>query len=282
MRLDDITPMILAYNEERNIERCLSALRWAKRVVVVDSFSDDGTVEMCRAHDGVDLVQRPFESAARQGNFGLSLVESEWVLSLDADYVVTDDLMQEIRALSPDATINGYWVRFVYCVFGLPLRGTLYPPRKVLYRRAWAQYFDDGHTQRVRVPGGEGRLSAPILHDDRKDLARWFRSQARYAQLEAAKLATAGVETLRPIERVRRAKYLAAFLNLLWCLVVKRTILDGRAGWYYAFQRMIAELMLSVCLLDRDLREGPGERRESDRASGQATQTCGRDNRDDR
>src|SRR2546428_5645948 len=100
--LDEITVLILTYNEAPNIRRTLERLRWAHRIVVVDSYSTDETVEIAKGFPNVDLVQRRFDSFARQCNFGLEQIRSRWVLSLDADYVLSDELLKEIGTLQLD------------------------------------------------------------------------------------------------------------------------------------------------------------------------------------
>lgn len=257
MSPESITPMILAWNEAPNIGRCLASLRWARRVVVVDSFSDDATREICAEFPNVDVVEREFDSFARQANFGLSQIRTEWVLSLDADYVVPDDWCAEIEPLT-DADVAGYSASFVYCVFGHSLRGTVYPPRTVLYRCASAAYGDDGHAHRVRIDGRVEPLNLRIAHDDRKRLGRWFAAQARYVREEADKLQAA--EELAIPDRIRRAIVFAPALMFVYCLLVRGCILDGWRGWYYAMQRACAETMLSIELLDRKLRGIGGER----------------------
>ena len=82
---DQITPLIITYNEAPNICRTLGKLLWAQRIVVIDSGSTDGTVEILRGYPQVEVIQRPFINAASQCNFGLTQVVSPWVLSLDAD-----------------------------------------------------------------------------------------------------------------------------------------------------------------------------------------------------
>src|SRR5450631_1585726 len=180
--------MILTFNEEANIGRTLAKLTWAKRILIVDSGSTDRTLEIVSQHAQAVVVQRNFDTAASQCNFGLAQIESEWVLSLDADYVLSDELIAEIAALRPKSNVRGYWVRFVYQIFGHSLRASVYPRRGVLYRRSSATYVDEGHTQRVRIDGGLLTLTNPIYHDDRKPISRWFGSQARYVSLEASHL----------------------------------------------------------------------------------------------
>jgi len=254
VNLEQVTPMILAYNEEDNLPRTLQALRWARRVIVVDSFSTDRTLEICRGFDNVEVAQRKFDSAASQGNFGLSQVETTWTLSLDSDYFVPDGFVDELQRLDPADDITGYFVGFRYAVFGAPLRGTLYPPRQVLYRTAEAKYLDDGHTQRVRTTSETRNLECLLIHDDRKSLSRWFHSQIRYARLEAEKLASTPAGKLGRADRLRKLILPAPFAALFYTLFVKGVILDGWPGWYYSLQRFTAELILSLTLLDRKLR----------------------------
>lgn len=255
MKSGQITPLILAWNEEENIRRCLERLEWAENILVVDSGSTDRTLEICAEFPGVRVIFHPLESLADQANFGLSQVTTPWVLSLDADYILPVDFEKTLEKF--DATgLNGVSAEFTYCVFGKPLRGTLYPPRIVLHRVKDVRYVQDGHAHRVVVNGTVGKLGVRIDHDDRKTLARWFLSQSGYARLEAEKLLRADSRGLSRQDRLRAAVWVAPWLVVFWCLVVKGCLLDGRAGMYYTFQRMLAETMLSICLLDARLRRG--------------------------
>ncbi|XGV97082.1 MAG: glycosyltransferase family 2 protein [Leptolyngbya sp. BL-A-14] len=247
--LTTITPVILTYNEASNIDRTLQKLTWAKRIVVVDSGSTDETLAILQRYPQVDVFQRSFDTHANQWNYGLQQVQTEWVLSLDADYQVSDELVAEIAKVPSDSAIDAYYAPFKYCVFGKPLRATLLPPRAVLFQRDRATYFDDGHTQQLKVDGITGELAAYIYHDDRKPLHRWLWAQDRYAILEAQKLLATPDETLSLGDRLRRQKIIAPFIILFYCLILHRGILDGRAGWYYAFQRVLAEMLLSLHLL---------------------------------
>lgn len=257
MDLTSITPLVLTYNEEANIERTLDRLRWADRVVVVDSYSDDATVHLVTSYDNVDLVQREFDHFADQCNYGLEQVDTEWVLSLDADYVCSADLIDEIQSLPSSPPVNGYSVSFIYCVSGTPLRGSLYPPRTVLYRHENATYVRDGHGHRVQVESSVGALDAPIYHDDRKSLDRWLDNQRRYARLEAKKLADA--EDVGFADRLRKTNVLGPILTPLYCLFVQGLILDGWPGWYYTLQRTYAELLLALVRVDAQVRAKDGE-----------------------
>ncbi|NJR64861.1 MAG: glycosyltransferase family 2 protein [Leptolyngbyaceae cyanobacterium CRU_2_3] len=249
--LNCVTPVILTFNEAPNIERTLSHLAWAKQIVVVDSYSTDETLDILKAYSQVQVFQRQFDTHANQWNYGLQQVQTQWILALDADYELTNSLVQELSTLSPQTSTDSYAVRFQYCVFGQPLRGAILPPRTVLFRKDKAIYIDDGHTQLLQVNGNTEMLSGYIRHDDRKPLSRWLWAQDRYAILEAQKLRAIPPDQLSWSDRIRRYKVIAPLLVLFYCLILRRGILDGQAGWYYAFQRMLAETLLSIHLLSK-------------------------------
>jgi len=256
-----LTVLLLTYNEESNIERTLAALKWVPSILAIDSGSTDRTLEILASEPTVTVRHRPFDSFADQCNFGLNLIRTEWVLSLDADYVVTPALAEEICACFREAEkmqFAGFAVPFRYCIAGKPLRGTLLPPRICMYRTAGARYRNDGHGHRVDVPGKVGRLFNPILHDDRKPLERWLTSQLGYLTIEARKLQTTPASQLSIADRLRLKTPLAPLAALVLCLLVNGGILDGWQGWTYAFQRCYAEILLKLMLLEtRAIRRDP-------------------------
>jgi glycosyltransferase involved in cell wall biosynthesis len=246
----EITPLILTFNEVPNIGRTLEKLSWAKEIVLIDSGSTDRTVEIaCSAHPRVQVVTRPFDSFAGQCNFGLSHVSTEWVLSMDADYVLTPELVAEIQSLTPSPDIAGYSANFRYCIYGHPLRSTVYPARTVLYRRQLALYRDEGHGHRVTIKGKVTTLSGKIDHDDRKPFTYWLQSQDRYATIEARHLLSVSLDQLSLQDRLRRKIFVAAPAMFVYLLFGRGLILDGWRGWFYLCQRTIAELFLSIRLL---------------------------------
>ena len=251
--VDDLTVMILTYNEEQNIGRTLAAVGWAQRILVVDSGSTDSTLDIVARYRQARVVTRAFDSFAGQCNFGLTHIATNWVLSMDADYVVSEPLALEIQALNPSTETAGYRAAFIYMVQGRRLRATLYPPRTALYRKARAHYQDIGHGHRVTVTGVTDSFSAPIYHDDRKPHARWLASQQRYAAREADYLLSTPQAALGRNDRIRRMGWPAPMLVFVYTLLVKRCILDGWAGWHYVLQRTMAETMIALEVVDRRL-----------------------------
>ncbi|MES1024424.1 glycosyltransferase family 2 protein [Gloeocapsa sp. BRSZ] len=253
--LDQITPLILTFNEAANLHHTLQRLTWAKQIIVIDSYSSDKTIDILRSYPQVQIFQRTFDTHTNQWNYALQQVQTEWVLSLDADYVLTEDIIAEIATLAQDSLADSYFVKFKYCVFGKPLQGTLLPPREVLFKKEKAIYIDDGHTQLLQVKGKSAMLSSYIYHDDRKPLTRWLWAQDRYMIIEAKKLLETPNQELSFGDRIRKQKILAPFAILFYCLIINRGILDGWVGWYYAFQRALAEILLSIRLIEAGINQ---------------------------
>jgi len=247
--LDPITPVILTGDEEANVARTLGALAWASEVIVVDSFSTDATAEIARRFPNVRFIQRALDSLAGQWTFAVAEARTPWVLTLDADYFVPETFVRELESL--DGKAAGYEAEFVYAVNGKPLRASLYPPRAILLRRDRCEFYMDGHTQRVRVEGNVARLKTKLVHDDRKSFARFVSRQRRYMRDEAEKLRRADPRTLNFASRLRKLIVVAPFAVLLHTLFVKGLILDGVPGLRYAWERVVAELILSRELLKR-------------------------------
>jgi glycosyltransferase involved in cell wall biosynthesis len=241
--LDQITVLVLTYNEEPNIGRTLNALIRFAEVVVLDSGSTDDTISIVNRYPNARLVIRPFDTHGAQWNYGLTScgIQRPWVLALDADYRVPSTLVDEISLLRPETAVSGYRFSFRYCIFGRPLSATLYPPVLALYRRERAHYVQGGHTQRLIVGGDVAQLAGRIDHDDRKPLHRWFSSQQKYAKLEADHLMSTSHANLRRVDQIRLLAWPAPMLVFLYTLMMRRCILDGLPGWLYVLQRTLAE-----------------------------------------
>lgn len=245
--LDSITPVVLTWNEAANLERTLGALTWARRVVVLDSGSSDDTGRIARSFPNVDLRVRAFDDHARQSNFALdTLLEgAPWTMFLDADHVLTPELVAEIARLEPPVPTSGYRARFRYCVDGRPLRGTLYPDRVVLFRPERGRFEQEGHAHWLRLQGAIGELRGYALHDDRKPRQQFVATQRKYARMEARWLASQPFASLGRADRARRLLVVAPWAAPLFALFLRGVVLDGLAGWRYAAERALAESFIA-------------------------------------
>lgn len=244
-----ISALVLTLDEAANIERSLARLGFADEIVVLDSGSRDGTLDLARRYPRVRVEQRPFDDHARQWNAGVAWCRNDWILALDADYVLSAALEAELAGWTPRQEA-AYYARFRYLIDGRPLRASLYPPRAVLFDRRRCRYLADGHTQALAIDGPTGWLGGVIDHDDRKPLSRWLAAQDRYAALEVQKLLTTPSAELRLQDRLRRRIWVAPWLVPLYAIFGRGLWRDGWAGWHYALQRGIAEAILALKLIE--------------------------------
>jgi len=244
-----LSALVITYNEQANIYRTLESIRWIEEVLILDSGSTDETINIANHFSNTRIVYRQFDSFANQCNFGLSCLNSEWVLSLDSDYVVSPKLSKEIQHLlfcggSQHSNHRAYIINFQYWINGKPIRSALLPPRTCLYMREYARYRDEGHGHRVSILGSCGHLRNRICHDDRKPFSVWLMTQRKYQAIESAMLRDTDSSLLPVQDLIRKHTFLAPFASLFICLFIRGGILDGREGIIYALQRFVAESLL--------------------------------------
>lgn len=244
--------VILTKNEEPNLSRVLDRLTWIGKVIIIDSFSTDATIDIAHSYPNVTLVQRAFDTHANQWNFGLSLADSKWILSLDSDYVLTDKFSEEIKQFINDDNCSAYLADFKFLVFGKPLRKDNTTSRPVLFKKLDCMYYDDGHTQRLKINGITGHFKQSILHDDRKSLSRWLSNQDSYSLKECNKLLSSSNIDISFSAKIRKNKVLAPFMVFFYSLFVKGLIFDGWAGWHYTLQRTMVEMLLALRLIEEE------------------------------
>jgi glycosyltransferase involved in cell wall biosynthesis len=250
--LQNIDVLIITRNEEANLARTLEVLRRFPRVIVLDSGSTDGTLQIAANHANVRVCSHDFDSHAAQWTHGLQAcgLTAPWVLALDADYVLDAALVDEIAALAPPTDVGGFRASFRYCINGRALSGSLYPPVVILFRREGASFAQDGHAHRLIPVGRVQPLHHLVSHDDRKPFSAWLAAQDRYARLECELLRNARWADVKWADRIRKLVVVAPWFVPLYCLTLRRGLLDGRAGLLYAVQRGIAEAILSAHLID--------------------------------
>lgn len=255
---NDLTVLVLSYNEEPNISRSLQSVCWAEKIVVIDSGSSDLTIKAAESFPNVSVIHKAFTTHAEQWNFGLDNVETTWTLAMDADYTFPAKAPETILAAMREG-LAGLRVQFHYLVFGKKVHGSILPPRIVLFRTANGRYWQDGHTQRLRLEGRVGELPLFVSHDDRKPLSRWLQSQISYARQEAEKLATVPADQLGRNDRLRKTIVLAPLLVFVLVYLLRGGFLSGWRGLFYALQRTMAELLLSLFLLDAKLKRATND-----------------------
>lgn len=250
--LDHITPVLLTYNEAENIGRTLSRLGWARDIVVVDSDSTNSTLQIVAKFPRVRVFNRPYDTHANKWRFAVEEtgIATDWILRLDADYQVTDELTAELARLDAAAPVAAYRISFDYAIFSHRLLASLYPSNTILIRRGRFRVSDRGHTEAWTIDGPIRTLRARVVHDDWKSTPRWLSDQSRNMARELDRLdRQSGL-----MDWLRRHPPLAPMAVFFYGLFCKGLILNGRSGIFYVLQRSVAEAVLSLMVLERRLR----------------------------
>ncbi len=166
--MNKISAVISAHNEEKNIERCLKSLKFADEIVVIDNSSSDKTAEIAKRYtDKIFSQKNNPKEIDIQKNFGFEKATSEWILSIDADEEVPEELASEIKkTLALNNKINGYYVPRKNIIFGKFIQNTgWYPdPQLRLFRRGKAKYVKQHVHEPVKLEGEVAYLSSHLIH----------------------------------------------------------------------------------------------------------------------
>lgn len=188
-----LTVLILTLNEAAHIQACIDSVRWADRIVVVDSYSTDDTVALAQSA-GAHVFQSPFENYAQQRNVALQHAHTPWVFFVDADERGTDALADEIRRVTETRPEAGWRVPRHNYIFGkLTLGAGWFPDYQMrLFRRGKVHYERPVHEVAV-VDGSIGQLENPLIHYNYDTVAQFHATQRRYAAYERSILQAQGI-----------------------------------------------------------------------------------------
>lgn len=180
-----VAVVMISLNEGHNMEAVLQNLEgWAQEVFLVDSYSQDDTVDIALRH-GVHVVQRRFRGFGDQWNFALRdlPVMAPWTMKLDPDERLTDEFKWEVERVVSQPKVNAYYVhiRLMFMARALPIRLRLLR----LWKTGSARMSEVAVNEHILVEGDVGALSQDIEHHDSPDLDHWLEKQNRYTTAEA-------------------------------------------------------------------------------------------------
>ena len=224
-----LSVILITKNEAALIRQALDSVAWADEIVVLDSGSTDGTVEICRAYtDKVFVTDWP--GFGPQKNRALAHASCDWVLSLDADEQITPELAAEIRAVIATTSDHVFAIPRLSSFLGRPMRHGDWWPDEVprLFRRGQARFSDDLVHERLVFEGKASRMKQLMRHDSMRSLDQMLAKLNHYT--------TAGAE--RMVRAGKPGGLGKAIGHGLWAFirtyVLKRGMLDGREGFIVA------------------------------------------------
>jgi glycosyltransferase involved in cell wall biosynthesis len=222
--------VVIAKNEEANIRRCLESVRWAEEIIVLDSGSDDKTVEIAKEYTK-HVFSTDWQGFGIQKQRALSLATQEWVLNLDADESVDNHLKDEITAAINKDTADAYRVPIQMYFYGKPLKYSSSPSRHIrLFKRKDTQFSSDIVHEKIQLPSTArvGQLHTPIIHQSFRDLNHALAKINLYSSYTAK---------IR-ISKGKTTNLIFVGANSFWmfirCYVLQRGFLDGVNGLIFA------------------------------------------------
>lgn len=195
MSQPSISVLLPTFNCATYVRPTLESIRWADELLVVDSFSTDATLELCREY-GARIIQHEYINSALQKNWAVGQCQHEWVLQIDTDEILEPGLEAELRAAIAVASANlhafrmprknhvlGPWMRY----------GGIYPDYQTrLFRRDEGRWIEREVHAHVVVPGQIGTLQGHILHYGMPNLSKQLQNLDRYTRYEADELRKQG------------------------------------------------------------------------------------------
>lgn len=228
-RRERISVCIITGNEEENIRRCLESVKWADEIVVLDSFSTDNTLSIVSEYTE-RVYQHRWLGYIGQKKVAKSLARYEWVLFVDADEVVSDELRHEIESLRDNGfpeDVNGYeFPRLVWFLGRWIRHGDWYPDTKLrLFRRAKGKCGGSEPHERIDIEGEPKLLKAPLFHYTYDDISDQINTLNRFSSISAN-----GMPSDCSSFRMLFGMLAHAPFRFFRCYIIKGGFLDGVAG----------------------------------------------------
>jgi glycosyltransferase involved in cell wall biosynthesis len=265
----DLTVTIITYNEGQTIQACLKSLTWVKEIIIVDSGSSDRTIEICRGYTD-KIFYHPWAGFIEQKNFAVSLATYDWILNLDADERVPEQLRLAIERELLAPRYDGYWIARRNYFLGRWMRhGGWYPDRVLrLFDRRTGRFGGlNPHAYFVMSEGSVGSLNGDLVHLTYRDFSQFIQKQDWYTGISVEGMVRNG----RRRGSVGSAELmLRPLVKFVQVYLLKRGFLDGIQGLIAALGAACFNFIKYAKLWETGLRaesdqaaEGRQERRHS-------------------
>ncbi|WP_282074252.1 glycosyltransferase family 2 protein [Maribacter aquivivus] len=237
---EQLTALVITYNEIGYIEKCIESVSFADEIIVVDSFSTDGTYEFLKDHPKVKVIQNPFENFTAQKSFALKQATNDWVLFLDADEIVSDALQNEIlETVSSDTEIAAFWFyrQFMFKNEKLNFSGWQTDKNYRLFRKSKAVFSDCKIVhETLDVDGTSGILKEKLTHYCYKNYEDYKGKMLKYGRLKA----------IESFYKEKKFSYVMMLLKTSWKFfnhyILRLGILDGKKGFTICYLNSLGVL----------------------------------------
>ena len=227
--MERLSVVVITLNEEQKLGRCLGPVAWADEIIIVDSGSTDGTLDVAARYTD-RVFHNPWGGFAKQRTFGMHHATGDWVLFLDADEYVTDTLNQKINEILVNGSpYDGYKIHRVEHFLGFPINhGTLNPSYQPRLLRNNKGFWTGGAHAHFEVDGDLGTIHEDLYHDCHNTISDFMRRIDTYTTVDAEERFNAG-------QRVGPWHVVLSPLGMAWkCLIVKKGYKDGFPGLLFS------------------------------------------------
>ncbi len=227
--MDKLSVIIITKNEADNITHCLTSLAFADEIIILDSGSSDNTIEICQRFTD-KIFSTDWPGFGPQKNRALDKASYDWVLSIDADEMVSPELAREIKTLLAAPDKNGYHIQRISRYCGRTIRYSGWQSDKPLrlFNKHFGRFTNDIVHEKIVVAGPLGNTTNPLYHTPYKNLTQVLEKINTYSTYGAEQRLAKGKKGNLPIAIGRG---LWAFVK---AYIIKRGFLDGREGFMLA------------------------------------------------
>lgn len=237
---EKISALIITYNEIGYIEKCIESVSFADEIIVVDSYSNDGTYEYLINHPRVKVIQNPFKNFTAQKSFTLNQASNDWVLFIDADEVVSHELQNEIKkTINSDPNHVAYWFyrKFMFQKERLRYSGWQTDKNFRLFRKSKVKFVDHKIVhETLELNGSSGILKERLLHFCYKSYDDYKSKMLKYGHLKAKE----------DFYKEQQFTYLLMIVKPLWKFfndyIIRLGILDAKKGMIICYLNALGVL----------------------------------------
>jgi glycosyltransferase involved in cell wall biosynthesis len=227
--MQKVSAVLITFNEEHNLTQCLPKLTWCDEIIVVDSGSTDNTLRICKSF-GCKVYHKIFEGYGEQKRFAVGKAENDWVLCLDADEILTDGLVKEIKAELKAPTADGYLMPmslvFMNREFKYGKESWRYFMR--LFNKTKGGFNDSKVHEKIELDGTTKKLKNLIHHYSYRNFSQYFNKFNKYSCFGAEMAYNKGKK------KSVTAIVLAVPLNFMKYYLLQKNFMNGLHGFNWS------------------------------------------------
>ena len=253
--VDNLSVYIPVYNEEKNIELTLSKLISFQSVYLIDSGSFDNTSTISKKFKNVTVINTNLSSYFDKLKYATKHCKNDYIMVIDADYVLSEELLKSILKLNINKNFHGYSSKIYFQINKTIIREKIYPSKTFLFKNIY-NYDEIGHKEHLNIPENKIKtLKGEIYHHDKKNFSYWIKSQINIANKESDYVVYSKTRNLK--KTIRKIPFFSVLIAFLYFAFFKKVIIYFPGGIIFLAQRIIYETILNYHVLKKILINSP-------------------------